>query len=97
MNTEEKYMNSITNKIVAIKMEVWERNWKERCLECQQSGLSMKDWCRQNGINPIAYYTRLRKLREKVRCDMGYFWGYELRFFAFLFPLSPNFSKLGMK
>lgn len=70
MNTEEKYMNSITNEIVAIKTEVWERNWKELCLECQQSGLSVKEWCRQNGIHPSTYYARLRKLRKKVCQDI---------------------------
>ena len=59
-------MNSITNEIVAIKTEVRERNWEEMSLACRQSGLSVKEWCRQNGINPSTYYSRLRKLREKV-------------------------------
>ena len=59
-------MNSITNEIVAIKTEVRERNWKAQSLECQQSGLPVKEWCRQNGINASTYYVRLRKLRENV-------------------------------
>ena len=59
-------MNSITNEIVAIKTEVRERNWEEMSLACRQSGLSVKEWCRQNGINASTYYARLRKLREKV-------------------------------
>ena len=59
-------MNSITNEIVAIKTEVRERNWEEMSLACRQSGLSVKKWCRQNGINPSTYYSHLRKLREKV-------------------------------
>lgn len=63
-------MNSITNEIVAIKTEVRERNWKEMSMECQQSGLSVKEWCRENGIHPSTYYARLRKLREKVCRDM---------------------------
>ena len=63
-------MNSITNEIVAIKTEVRERNWKEQSLECQQSGLPVKEWCRQNGIHPSTYYARLRKLREKVCHDI---------------------------
>jgi hypothetical protein len=46
MNTEDKYMNNMTNEIVAIKTEVRERKWKELSMECQQSGLSVKDWCR---------------------------------------------------
>ena len=59
-------MNSITNEIVAIKTEVREKNWEEMSLACQQSGLSVKEWCRQNGINASTYYARLRKLRENV-------------------------------
>ena len=49
-------MNSITNEIVAIKTEVRERNWEEMSLACRQSGLSVKEWCRQNGINASTYY-----------------------------------------
>ena len=63
-------MNSITNEIVAIKAEVRERDWEEMSLACWQSGLSVKDWCRQNGIHPSTYYARLRKLREKVCRDI---------------------------
>ena len=59
-------MSSITNEIVAIKTEVRERNWEEMSLACRQSGLSVKKWCRQNGINASTYYARLRKLRENV-------------------------------
>ena len=59
-------MSSITNEIVAIKTEVRERNWEEMSLACRQSGLSVKEWCRQNGINTSTYYARLRKLRENV-------------------------------
>ena len=59
-------MSSITNEIVAIKTEVRERNWEEMSLACRQSGLSVKEWCRQNGINASTYYARLRKLRENV-------------------------------
>ena len=59
-------MNSITNEIVAIKTEVRERNWEEMSLACRQSGLSVKEWCRQNGIHASTYYARLRKLRENA-------------------------------
>ena len=32
MNTEEKYIDSITNEIVAIKTEVREKNWEKMSL-----------------------------------------------------------------
>lgn len=66
INTGEKYMNEVSGKIVAIKTEVCEQNWETMMFECQQSRLPVKEWCRQNGINPSTYYSRLRKLREKV-------------------------------
>ncbi len=59
-------MNNVTSEIVAIKTEVREQNWEAMMFECQRSGLSVKEWCSQNGINPSTYYSRLRKLREKV-------------------------------
>lgn len=59
-------MNKTTNEIIAIKTEVRERNWVMLVRECQQSGLSVKAWCEQNGIKASTYYARLRKLREKV-------------------------------
>ena len=59
-------MNDISGKIVAIKTEVREQSWETMIFECQQSGLSVKEWCNQNGINPRTYCSRLRKLREKV-------------------------------
>lgn len=63
-------MNKTTNEIIAIKTEVRERNWEMLVRECQQSGLSVKAWCEQNGIKASTYYARLRKLREKVCRDM---------------------------
>ena len=59
-------MNKVTNEIIAIKTEVRERNWEMLVHECQQSELSVKEWCEQNGIKASTYYARLRKLREKV-------------------------------
>ena len=59
-------MNEVSGKIVAIKTEVREQSWETMIFECQQSGLSVREWCNQNGINPSTYYSRLRKLREKV-------------------------------
>ena len=59
-------MNDVSGKIIAIKTEVREQSWETMISECQQSGIPVKEWCNQNGINPSTYYSRLRKLREKV-------------------------------
>ena len=40
INTEDKYMNEVSGKIVAIKTEVHEQNWETMMFECQQSRLA---------------------------------------------------------
>jgi len=54
------------NKIEAVKKEVRHREWAEQVRECQSSGLAIKEWCKQNGVNVYTYYRRLRVLREKM-------------------------------
>ena len=54
------------NKIEEVKQEVRHREWAEQVKECQGSGLPVKEWCKQNGVNVYTYYRRLRTLREEV-------------------------------
>ena len=35
-------------------------------MDCQQSGMSIKAWCRENGIAASSYYHYLRKIRENM-------------------------------
>ena len=59
-------MPNITTAITEIKTKVSLQEWQERILECQNSGMSVKAWCRENGISTGAYYFHLRKVRESV-------------------------------
>ena len=54
------------NKIQKIKKEVRRKEWGEQVRECQNSGLSIREWCKQNGVNIYTYYRRLRKLRNEL-------------------------------
>ena len=36
--------------------------WSQRVAECRQSGLSVRQWCNEQGINPKTYYYWQRKL-----------------------------------
>ena len=54
------------NKIEEVKQEVRHREWAEQVRECQSSGLSIREWCKQKGVNVYTYYRRLRTLREEV-------------------------------
>jgi hypothetical protein len=47
------------NKIQKIKKEVRRKEWAEQVRECQNSGLSNSEWCKQNGVNIYTYYRRL--------------------------------------
>ena len=56
---------TISAAITEIKMDVSQQMWQQRIAACQRSGLSVREWCRENGIAPGTYYKHLRKLREE--------------------------------
>ena len=59
-------MSNITTAITEIKSKVSLQEWQQRVLDCQNSGMSVKAWCQQNGISTGSYYFHLRKIRESV-------------------------------
>jgi len=40
--------------------------WKERIVECRNSGHTVQAWCEQNGINPKTYYRWERLLMAEA-------------------------------
>ena len=59
-------MTNRTTAITEIKSKVSLQEWQQRVLDCQNSGMSVKAWCQQNGISTGSYYFHLRKIRESV-------------------------------
>ncbi len=59
-------MNNITTAITEIKDKVFTQEWQQRFFDCQRSGMSVKAWCKENGIRTGSYYFHLRKIRESV-------------------------------
>ena len=59
-------MTNLTTAITEIKSKVSLQEWQQRILDCQNSGMSVKAWCQQNGISTGSYYFHLRKIRESV-------------------------------
>ena len=59
-------MTNLTTAITEIKSKVSLQEWQQRVLDCQNSGMSVKTWCQQNGISTGSYYFHLRKIRESV-------------------------------
>ena len=59
-------MNKITTAITEIKTTVSMEQWQQRIMDCQQSGMSIKAWCQENGVATSSYYHYLRKIRESM-------------------------------
>ena len=54
------------NEIAKVKKEVKLGQWTEMVKSRNESGLTVTDWCKQNGINLKTYYYRLKRLRQAV-------------------------------
>lgn len=51
-------------KISEVKQEYQLQQWSGMLQERKESGLSVKDWCLEQGISEHSYYYRLRRLRQ---------------------------------
>ena len=56
------------DKISRIKTDLLMREWAEMVRTCRSSGLTVKEWCLNNGINIKTYYYRLKRVRDFI-CD----------------------------
>ena len=54
------------DKIAMVKKELQLQNWSDKELARQESGLTVTEWCRQEGISTNTYYYRLRKIKESL-------------------------------
>lgn len=52
--------------VLAIRDEYRAQNWALLIQECNASGLTNKEFCRQRGVSEKSYYYWLRKLRSQV-------------------------------
>ena len=49
--------------VLAVRNEFRLQNWMEIIRECEESGLSKREFCSQRGISEKTYYYWLRKVR----------------------------------
>ena len=54
------------NEITRIKKEIKLAEWSEMVRRKNESGLTVSEWCRQNGVNQKTYYYRLKRIRQAV-------------------------------
>ncbi len=59
-------MNEITTAITGIKTRLSLHEWQQRILDCQNSGMSVKDWCHKDHISTGSNYFHIFKIRESV-------------------------------
>ena len=52
--------------VLAMRDEYRAQNWAMVIQECNNSGLSNREFCRQHGISEKTYYYWLRKLRSQM-------------------------------
>ena len=58
-------MEKTASEIVMVKKNVRLQEWNKQIEEQKSSGMSIQEWCKQNGINPKTYYYHLHKVREE--------------------------------
>ena len=54
------------NEITKIKNEVKMTQWSEMIRQRNESGLSVAQWCTENGVNQKTYYYRLNRVRKAL-------------------------------
>ena len=59
-------MESKTTTIASVKNEVQLREWQKQIQAQQSSGLTVQQWCKENGVNIKTYYYHLRKVRNQL-------------------------------
>lgn len=58
----------IMDQVSLVKKQFRMEQWKKRITECQASGMSVKSWCKQNGLCEQTYYKYLKQFRQEL-CD----------------------------
>ena len=54
------------NKLTVAGHEARLSLWLERIRACKSSGLSVKEWCKQNGLTDKNYYYWMRKIKREA-------------------------------
>ena len=56
---------STTKAVTTVKQQMKLREWAEQIEARQASGMTVQNWCAENGMNVKTYYYHLRKVREQ--------------------------------
>ena len=69
--------------------------WKQQIIECRSSGMSVKEWCKERGLDFTTYYRWERKILTSIipTEDMP---GLPLRIFLLLLARRTPLSRLSL-
>lgn len=56
----------VMDQVVKVRQHFKREEWKSIISECRASGMTVKAWCKANGIVEQTYYKNLKKLREEM-------------------------------
>ena len=54
------------DQVTKVRQHFKHEEWKSIISECRASGMTVKAWCKANGIVEQTYYKNLKKLREEM-------------------------------
>jgi len=57
-------------RVQEVKRQILVQEWAEQINERKQSGLTVKQWCNENGIHIKTYYNRMKRVREEFLDNM---------------------------
>ena len=53
-------------KVQEVKRQLRLQEWAEQIKECKQSGSTVREWCKGNGVSLKTYYNRMKRVREEL-------------------------------
>ena len=56
----------VMDQVTKVRQHFKHEEWKSIISECRASGMTVKAWCKANGIVEQTYYKNLKKLREEM-------------------------------
>jgi len=51
--------------------DIRKQQWAKMIQQCNSSGLTKREWCRQNGISTKTFYYRQKQLRNEAYCALA--------------------------
>ncbi len=54
------------DQVSQVKTKFRMEQWKNRITECQTSGMTVRIWCKQNGLAEQTYYKYLKRFRQEL-------------------------------